>query len=217
MFQKQLILFCKKWFLRYFAKFTGKHLCQSLFFNKVAGVSLKFYLKKRLWHRCFPVNLLNFWEHLFYRKPSGDCFWYLTGPKYASVITLHKKVNIYLKIYIEREKDGYKYTERRKEKENRASEKKKRERMRYMNGKRTSSIVPLKVFSIVLATFSKYFATTTEDLQRNSKTHSLTILVLLDAEAIFQRCSLKKVFLQISQDSQENTCARVSFLIKLEA
>ena len=29
---------CKKRFLRNFAKFTGKHLCQSLFFNKVAGL-----------------------------------------------------------------------------------------------------------------------------------------------------------------------------------
>ena len=28
----------KKGFLRNFAKFTGKHLCQSLFFNKVAGL-----------------------------------------------------------------------------------------------------------------------------------------------------------------------------------
>ena len=27
----------------------------------------------------------------------------------------------------------------------------------------------------------------------------------------------KKVFLEISQNSQENTCARVSFLIKLQA
>ena len=26
-----------------FAKFTGKHLCQSLFFNKVAGLSLQLY------------------------------------------------------------------------------------------------------------------------------------------------------------------------------
>ena len=26
--------------LRYFAKFSEKHLCQSLFFNKVAGLSL---------------------------------------------------------------------------------------------------------------------------------------------------------------------------------
>ena len=30
-------VFCKKVALRNFAKFTGKHLCQSLFFNKVAG------------------------------------------------------------------------------------------------------------------------------------------------------------------------------------
>ena len=31
-------------------------------------------------------------------------------------------------------------------------------------------------------------------------------------EAIIQRCSVKKVFLEISQSSQENTCPRVSFL-----
>ena len=30
-------VFCKKGLLRNFAKFTGKHLCQSHFFNKVAG------------------------------------------------------------------------------------------------------------------------------------------------------------------------------------
>ena len=28
----------KKCFLKYFAKFTGKHLCQNLFFNKAAGI-----------------------------------------------------------------------------------------------------------------------------------------------------------------------------------
>ena len=31
-------VFCKKDVLRNFAKFTGKHLCQSLYFNKVAGL-----------------------------------------------------------------------------------------------------------------------------------------------------------------------------------
>ena len=36
-------------------------------------------------------------------------------------------------------------------------------------------------------------------------------------EAVVQSCSVKKVFLEISQNSQENTCARVSFLIKLQA
>ena len=40
--------FCKKSVLRNFAKFSGKHLCQSLF------------LIKRLWCRCFPVNFAKF-------------------------------------------------------------------------------------------------------------------------------------------------------------
>ena len=31
-------VFCKKGVLRNLAKFTGKHLCQSLFFKKVAGL-----------------------------------------------------------------------------------------------------------------------------------------------------------------------------------
>ena len=35
-------------------------------------------------------------------------------------------------------------------------------------------------------------------------------------EAVIQRCSVKKVFLEISQNSQENTCARVFFFIKKE-
>ena len=35
-------------------------------------------------------------------------------------------------------------------------------------------------------------------------------------QAIAQRCSVKKVFLDTSQNSQENTSASVSFLIKLQ-
>ena len=30
-------MFCKKGVLEIFAKFTGKHLCQKFFFNKLAG------------------------------------------------------------------------------------------------------------------------------------------------------------------------------------
>ena len=36
-------------------------------------------------------------------------------------------------------------------------------------------------------------------------------------EAVVRTCSLKKVFSKISQNSQENTCARVSFSTKLQA
>ena len=35
-------------------------------------------------------------------------------------------------------------------------------------------------------------------------------------EAVVQRCSVKKVFLEISQNSQGNTCATASVLIKLQ-
>ena len=39
----------------------------------------------------------------------------------------------------------------------------------------------------------------------------------LNAKAVACRCSVKELFLESSQNSQENTCARVSFLIKLQA
>ena len=35
-------------------------MCQSLFFNKVVGLSPATLSKKRLWHRCFPVNFVKF-------------------------------------------------------------------------------------------------------------------------------------------------------------
>ena len=58
--------------LRNFAKSTGKHLCQSLFFNKAAGLRPVTLLKKRLWLRCFPENFVKFSRHLFHRTPPED-------------------------------------------------------------------------------------------------------------------------------------------------
>ena len=42
------------------------------------------------------------------------------------------------------------------------------------------------------------------------------IIKVKEAEAVAKKCSVKKLFLEISQNSQNNTCARVSFLIKLQ-
>ena len=39
-------MFYKEGVLKNFSKFTEKHLCQSLLFNKVSGVSLQLYFKK---------------------------------------------------------------------------------------------------------------------------------------------------------------------------
>ena len=43
-----------------------------------------------------------------------------------------------------------------------------------------------------------------------------TVLAVSKAEAVFRRCSVKKMFLEISQNLQENTCVRVSFFMQLQ-
>ena len=52
-------------FLKNFAKFIGKRLCQSLFFNKVADLRPANLLKKRLRHKCFSVNFVKFLRTTF--------------------------------------------------------------------------------------------------------------------------------------------------------
>ena len=50
----------KKVFLKFLAKFAGKYLCQSLFFNKVAGLSLQPCLKRGSGKDVFSVNFVKF-------------------------------------------------------------------------------------------------------------------------------------------------------------
>ena len=58
-------VFYKKGVLRNFIELTGKHLYQSVFFNKVAC------LNKTLWRRCFPVNFVKFLRTRFLQNTSG--------------------------------------------------------------------------------------------------------------------------------------------------
>ena len=67
-------VFCKKGVFKSLTKCTGKHMCHSLFFNKVVGLMPATLLKKRLRHRCFPVNFVKFYKHLFTQNTSGGCF-----------------------------------------------------------------------------------------------------------------------------------------------
>ena len=50
---------------KYFAKFTGKHLCRSLYFNIIGVLRTPTLFKKRLQLRCFPVNFVKFLKTLF--------------------------------------------------------------------------------------------------------------------------------------------------------
>ena len=68
-----LEVFCGKGVLRNFEKFAGKHLRQSLLFNKVAGLRTVTLLKKRFWYRCFPVNFSeNTCNQLIFREELVD-------------------------------------------------------------------------------------------------------------------------------------------------
>ena len=61
--------------LKNFTKFPGKPLCQSLFFNKLAVLRPATLLKKRLWHKFFPVNFAKFLRITFLQNTSSGCFW----------------------------------------------------------------------------------------------------------------------------------------------
>ena len=45
--------------LKNFLDFSGKHLLESIF-NKVAALQACIFIKKRLKHKCFPVNIAKF-------------------------------------------------------------------------------------------------------------------------------------------------------------
>ena len=53
-------LFCKKAVLKNFAIFTGKHLCWCLFLIKLQDFRPVTFIKNRLQHRCFTVNIAKF-------------------------------------------------------------------------------------------------------------------------------------------------------------
>ena len=63
-------VFGKKGVIKNFTKFTGKHLCESLFLNEVAALRPATLLKKKIWRTCFPVNFVKFFRAtFFYRTP----------------------------------------------------------------------------------------------------------------------------------------------------
>ena len=82
-------VFCRKGFLRNFGKFTGKHLCHSLFLSKVAGLKPATLLKKRLWHSCFAVNFAKFLRTPFFT----EYLWWLLLYVSTHVSTLRQNVS----------------------------------------------------------------------------------------------------------------------------
>ena len=92
-------VFCKKGVLRNFVKFLGKHLCQSLYFNKVAGLTL---LKQKLWHKYFPVTFTKFrgrHRRCSVKKGILRNFAKFTGKQLCQGLFFNKVADLGLKLY----------------------------------------------------------------------------------------------------------------------
>ena len=103
----------KKGALKNFAKFTGKHLCQSLFLNS-CRTRLRAFIKKILWHSCFLVNFAKFLSTTFSQNTSGwlllavkdifdihHVFFFEKGSSYIYVRSSHRRCScskVFLKI-----------------------------------------------------------------------------------------------------------------------
>ena len=87
-----------------FAKFTGKHLYWNLFLIRLLVSAFNF-VKKRLCHRCFPVNFMKFlgtppvaaseWWAIWWHKPVTHACKFTTS-KFCSLkfYTIHKKTPV---------------------------------------------------------------------------------------------------------------------------
>ena len=66
-----------------FAKCTGKHLSQRLYFNKVTGL--------RLWYKSFPLNLVKFQRAPFLHNTSGRLLLVLAFQKQPPEVFYEKR------------------------------------------------------------------------------------------------------------------------------
>ena len=86
--------FVRRGVLRDFTKSTEKHLCQSLFFDKVAGSFI------RLWHRCFSVNFVKFLGTSFLQNTSGRLLLHAVHNILKSKLRLEELIlNLFLSCY----------------------------------------------------------------------------------------------------------------------
>ena len=65
-------MFNKIGILKNFSRFTGEHLCWTLFLNKVGEFQPGALSKKRFQHRCFPMNFVKVLRIPFLLNNSGQ-------------------------------------------------------------------------------------------------------------------------------------------------
>ena len=87
--------------LKSFTIFFGKYLCWNLFLTK--------FVKKRLQHRCFHVNIVTFLRISFFIEHSGGCFWIY----FLHVVAVAYKCSVE-KVFLEISQNSHENTKKRK-------------------------------------------------------------------------------------------------------
>ena len=78
-------LFYKKKMFFGISQYSQKDKCVGVSFNKIAVLKACNFIKKKLQHRCFPVNIAKFLRTAFYRTP-------LLAPAKLSLLNPKKKL-----------------------------------------------------------------------------------------------------------------------------
>ena len=194
--QKQLLeVFYKKAVFKHFAIVIGKHLCCIIFLIKLQHFRPSTLLKRDYKTGVFLWIFRKFQKHVFWRTSANSCFRICNM---IVVITLewciHRLPNLLRWVMTLIYFGAFSHLNRRCRCIDIGSE--------YVNYR-----IAWQLFTNIL-----YKRLIFENL-KNKEAFSFLHSFIQDLEAVARMCSIKKAFLKISQNSQENTYARVSFSI----
>ena len=194
--QKQLLeVFYKKAVFKHFAIVIGKHLCYIIFLIKLQHFRPSTLLKRDYKTGVFLWIFRKFQKHVFWRTSANSCFRICNM---IVVITLewciHRLPNLLRWVMTLIYFGAFSHLNRRCRCIDIGSE--------YVNYR-----IAWQLFTNIL-----YKRLIFENL-KNKEAFSFLHSYIQDLEAVARMCSVKKAFLKISQNSQENTYARVSFSI----
>ena len=194
--QKQLLeVFYKKAVFKHFAIVIGKHLCYIIFLIKLQHFRPSTLLKRDYKTGVFLWIFRKFQKHVFWRTSANSCFRICNM---IVVITLewciHRLPNLLRWVMTLIYFGAFSHLNRRCRCIDIGSE--------YVNYR-----IAWQLFTNIL-----YKRLIFENL-KNKEAFSFLHSYIQDLEAVARMCSVIKVFLKISQNSQENTYARVSFSI----
>ena len=91
------VFYKKQWFLKISQKSQENTCARVSFLKKSFRLRPATWLKKRLWHSCFPRNFGKFSGTLFWKTPLDNCFWF---SEFYYMTNLHNNLSTENKIIV---------------------------------------------------------------------------------------------------------------------